>query len=295
MVMAIALNEICRFPESMNMIQAFRKNYHPAYNWLKSHSTASETPKFYKLAVDFMRKTTNSELPPVNVVSEWIRSPVFLSNQERLNLLIRERNLTNELSEQGKNEQRQAALNLIKKAKEIRKKLSLEKINLKPGEELSAELLADLISLREDRIHFQRLRRAGGVWRVILSRYLKGVPATQAKITSTISKEFARLNTRMLTQLEEIAENNELIEVEIFNEASEDMIWQNAHPDYKELAKSIKQSSIREEAAKVWNWGTTKGGLDGRGEIWEDEVGSLTADLTDNCDNKDKYLALKGK
>ncbi|MEO5969976.1 MAG: hypothetical protein ABIQ95_08615, partial [Bdellovibrionia bacterium] len=293
MVMSIALNEICRFPESMNMIEAFRKNYRTAYSWLKAHTSEASTSQFYKLVIAFMKRVPSPDAPPINVGSEWTRSPVFLANQERLNLLIRERTLTSQLSEQGKSEQRSTALNLITKAKDIRKRLSLAKIKLKPGEEISDKLLTEIKTLREDRVHFGRLKNAAGVWRVILTRYQTSVPATQAKLIATISKEISRLNTRMLTQLDEIAENNELIEVEIYNAASEDMIWQNAHQDYKEIAKTLKQNSRSEQAAKVWNWGTTDGGLDGRGEVWEDEVGSLSADLTDNCDNKDKYLAIK--
>jgi hypothetical protein len=295
MVMSIALNEICRFPESMNMIGAFRKNYHPAYVWLTAHSAEANTPQLYKLAISFMKKAQTPDVPPVNIGSEWIRSPVFLANQERLNLLIRERKLTSQLSEQGKSEQLSSTLNLILKAKDLRKRLNLAKIKLKPGEEISEKLIAEVNNLRNDRIHLQRLKGAGGIWRIILTRYQASVPATQAKLALTISKEISRLNQRMLTQLEEIAENNELIEVEIYNAASEDMIWQNAHPDYKEIAKTLKQNSHSEQAAKVWNWGTTDGGFDGRGEVWEDEVGSLSADLTDNCDNKDKYLAIKSK
>lgn len=293
MVMSIALNEICRFPESMNMIEAFRKNYRNAYTWLKAHSSAVNTANLYKLAIAFMKKSPSEDIPPVNVGSEWTRSPVFLANQERLNLLIREHGLTNQLSEQGKAEQYSTALALVKRAKEIRKKLSLAKIILKPGEEIPEKLLAEVRILRQDRVHFQRLKNAGGIWRVILTRYQASVPATQAKLKMVISKEIARLNQRMFTQLEEISENNELIEVEIYNAASEDMIWQNAHQDYKDIAKTIKQNSRAEQAAKVWDWGSTNGGFDGRGEVWEDEVGSLSADLTDNCDNKDKYLTLK--
>jgi hypothetical protein len=100
----------------------------------------------------------------------------------------------------------------------------------------------------------------------------------------------------MHTQLQEIAENNQLIEIEIFQGASQDIIWQNAHPEYKKVAQDLNEDQKKEESAKVWDWGRAPAqSEDGeeRVEIWEDELGSFKANLFDNCSNKDKYLALK--
>jgi hypothetical protein len=98
----------------------------------------------------------------------------------------------------------------------------------------------------------------------------------------------------MLTRLDEIAENNQLIEVEIYNGASKDIIWQNAHPEYKEMAKKFNDDENKESAAAVWDWGRSPAALsDDAGEIWEDELGSFKARLFDNCGSKDRYLAIK--
>src|SRR6185437_5883858 len=100
-------------------------------------------------------------------------------------------------------------------------------------------------------------------------------------------------NVRMLTQLDEIAENIQLIEVEIYNGASQDIIWQNAHPDYKKIAEQMKDQREAVERSKTWDWGREVAGSDDSQEIWEDELGSFKANLFDNCSSKDKYIAIR--
>ena len=174
------------------------------------------------------------------------------------------------------------------------KKVRSEKIKAKNGEGLSTKLLGEIDDLKRELVRFRHIKGAAPVWRKILANYQTRVPKIQKDMVDGINSEIARLNRRMYSELQEISENNELIEVEILNGASDDLIWQNAHPGYKEAAKKMKQLGGQAQADKVWNWGTTQGGLDGRGEIWEDEIGSLRADLYDNCESKDKYLAVGG-
>ena len=65
----------------------------------------------------------------------------------------------------------------------------------------------------------------------------------EKKLVARINADLDARTLRMLDQLEEIAENVQLIEIEIYNGASHDIIWQNAHPDYKEIAKKMKHIS----------------------------------------------------
>ena len=101
------------------------------------------------------------------------------------------------------------------------------------------------------------------------------------------------MNVQMLREIREVADNNQLIEVEIYNGSSNDIIWQNTHSDYRKIANQMKEEENRGLNEKVWDWGNIQGGLDGSGEIWEDELGSFKATLFDNCKSKNKYLALK--
>jgi hypothetical protein len=130
-----------------------------------------------------------------------------------------------------------------------------------------------------------------------LANHQKQAPGIEKKHTADIESDLKIRTDRMLTQLQEVAENIQLIEVEIYNGASEDIIWQNAHPGYKKVAKDLdNEDADRAPASKVWDWGRTRIASDNDNvEVWEDELGSFKADMVDNCSSKDKYLALKGR
>ena len=294
MVMAMALNEMCYFPESLKIVKKFRKDYSSSYYWLKEQSkTLSSQPSvLYRLAVDFARNSPEMKVP-LPVASEWVRSPSFLNNQERINLVLRERQTSEKLSKQGLQEQRTRAQLLVQTIRKIKVQIQKTRIKMAANDSLPSDLIKKIEEIKKGITDYRRIKAAAPIWRkMVASNQIRGQTTIDTSI-SKISSFIVRLNQRMLGQLEEIAENNELLEVEIFNGASEDMIWQNAHPDYKKLAQTHRTLRNEGPTDQVWDWGNTVGGLDGRGEIWEDEVGSLTANLQNHCDNKDKYLAIK--
>src|SRR5262249_10091304 len=85
---AMALNELCLFPESLQMIQTFRKSYERSYHWLKDH-VGKNAPKrsehLYPLALGYLKGDNKKEVPE-RVASEWIRSPIFQARQQSINV-----------------------------------------------------------------------------------------------------------------------------------------------------------------------------------------------------------------
>jgi tetratricopeptide (TPR) repeat protein len=300
MVMAMAMNELCQYPESVKAIHTFRKNYESSYRWLNNWLNAggANASKLYETSVDFIkRKPVNV---PERVASEWVRSPLFIASQDEINMYFDERDATPRLGKSAASEQRQMGQDILKKARELKPQLKIAKMKLKPGQTIPAYLVKDLADLKDEVVHWRRMQLAAPVWSVVSKNFLAGVPTHEGKLIAKINAEIKTKNLRMMTQLEEIAENIQLIEVEIYNGASEDIIWQNAHPDYKDVAKQFKADQGL-APDQVWNWGrslanenadenpdTSQGP-----EIWEDELGSFKANLFDNCSSKDKYLSLR--
>jgi hypothetical protein len=289
MVMSMALNEICQYPESLKAINGFRRGYEQAYRYLSAWNSSPERPAIYPIAVQFLKRQAKI---PVRVGSEWVRSPLFISHQDEINLLFDEKDNTAKLSKSGASEQRKLGAQVRGMSKELKAKIRLARSMMKPGDDLPASVRNDLSRLRKVLTHYGRFRRAAPTWRVILTNFQKMTGPQEKKLVDRINTDLASRSVKMLHQLEEIAENNQLIEVEIYNGASQDIIWQNAHPDYKELAKNMKDEQHK-SAQKVYDWGVVANATDEGGEIWEDELGSFKADLYDNCSSKDKYLALK--
>ena len=147
----------------------------------------------------------------------------------------------------------------------------------------------------QDLIHLKRLKIAADHWRKFKTQDDLLAQSIRKSSIQAITQTVLKLNRRMLTQLNEIAENNDLIEVEILNGASQDLIWQNAHPNFRQVTERMKSKSRSSESATVWNWGNTRIAPGESNEIWEDEIGSLSADISDQCENREKYLQVQAK
>ena len=289
MVMAMALNEICQYPESVRAIRQFQKSYEPAHEWIQA---ASGLDNLYPQAVAYIKKTGTA---PRTVASEWARSPIFISNQGELNLLIDEKASSAGLSKAGSAEQDHLVAQMLELLKGLVPDFAFAKKEQKEGEELPAKLVADLRKLRKQLISYYRLRKAAPIWRTVLAKHEERAPKIKERRLAEINRDLKSRTENMKIALEEIAENIQLVEVEIYNGASQDIIWQNAHPGYKEIAKKMKDEKAKAAREQVLDWGRTLASNDEETEVWEDELGSFKADLFDNCSSKDKFLALRIK
>ncbi len=301
MVMAMALNELCQYPESVRTVNLFRKQYETSWRWLNhwkqgknqesspAADNAAESMSLYQLAVAHVKK---QKKVPERIGGEWVRSPLFISSQDEINLLIDEKQGCDQLGHRGANEQNLMYDRILKFAGDLKIKIASFRKQSKERQELPKSLRNDLVKLKRQIIRFERMRQAAPVWQVILDNYRNQAPQIQTKNLAKIEQDLKQRSLRMLAQIEEVAENIQLIEVEIYNGASQDIIWQNAHPDYKKIASQFKEEN-RAPASLVWNWGKLPANIEDGGEMWEDELGSFKANLFNNCSSKDKYLALK--
>jgi tetratricopeptide (TPR) repeat protein len=293
MVMAMAMNELCQFPDSIRAIHQFRKGYKSSYEWLDSWIKNPKSINLYREAIAYIRKQSKV---PDRIASEWIRSPIFYSNQEEINLLFAEKRSGSEMVQMGSHETRELAGEIRKLNSSLKLKIVDARRRLGEDDPLPQSLIGELEGLKERIRQYQNVRYAASTWRLIVKNHNLSIPQIEKALMAKIERFLLDRNHKMHTQLQEIAENNQLIEIEIFQGASQDIIWQNAHPEYKKVAQDLNEDQKKEESAKVWDWGRAPAQAeDGeeRVEIWEDELGSFKANLFDNCSNKDKYLALK--
>src|SRR5581483_11132653 len=123
MVMAMALNELCQYPESVRAIQLLRKHYEQPYKWLSEWAQAEVDGKrrnLYQLAVEFLKKQGKT---PERVASEWVRSPLMIADQDEVNLLFDEREATAALGRSGVLEQRRIGEAIVKLARDLKPRL----------------------------------------------------------------------------------------------------------------------------------------------------------------------------
>jgi hypothetical protein len=295
MVMAMALNELCQYPESVRSVQLLRKHYEAPYQWLNSWATSAKDGKrrnLYPLAVEYLRKAGTT---PQKIASEWVRSPLVISSQEELNLVFDERDSQLSLARSAVVEQRRIGNEIVRLARDLKPRLIAHKPRSGRSDDLPPTVRADLEKVYSFVAQFRRLQQAAPTWMAVLGNYKRKASSLEKVLMARINQDLENRSLRMLAQLEEVAENIQLIEVEIYNGASQDIIWQNAHPDYKDVARKMKDDAMKASNEKVWDWGRAPAGEADEHEIWEDELGSFKANLYNNCSSKDKYLALKLK
>ncbi len=291
MVMAMAFNELCLFPESLKAIQSFKKTYGPAYLYLDQYygDNAKPLPRFYQLAIQTVRK--QSDVPFI-VSGEWIRSPLFISRQTEINLAIAEISQHQTLVSQADKDMAALSKEVLDQAKLIEQELQKNK-NQDADSPLPEQLAEQLRELKSQLQVVNRYVQAFNVLKKLAHQQKKRANDAQTSSIAAIEKSLQAITERMYIQLQEIADNNQLVEVEIYQGASQDIVWQNANPEYKKMSQKMADKS--KNSQKTWDWGKTSAGLSVSGknsEIWEDELGSFQADVIDNCESKDKFLAL---
>jgi hypothetical protein len=99
LVVSIALNESCNFPEAMDSVRHFKRSYAKAYRWLMTYGKAptSGAPPARSLYEQLVQGLKTRRNVPDRVLTEWLRSPLFLASQDELNLLLDEKTAQLEL------------------------------------------------------------------------------------------------------------------------------------------------------------------------------------------------------
>jgi len=299
MIMSIAFNELCQYPHSLRAIEIFKKNYIPTYLWLKKWD--KDKAKLYPLVVQFIKKSQqkdkseNTNLIPFPIVSEWIRSPLFLASQEEINLIERENIAIQKISQNSHHLKLKKLKELLTLAQQTRKNYLLTK---QKGDEIDSSLKKDLSLLQINVIHYYRFRQAAPIWKKMTTHFIEQSKRKENHLLTNIEKHLKKITLDMIKQLNWIAENTQLIKVEIFNGGSHDLIWNNVHPDYEENAEETHRQSKKTSQKNVWHWGEAMTHLDSTDEIWEDELDSFKAEIFDNCQEKEKAknrsLTMKG-
>lgn len=290
MVAAMALNELCMFQDSIRTIQAFINDYGTSFEWLNRNKSKKD---LYPEVIRFIKDPKATGIP-MKVGTEWLRSPGFLSRQLELNRLIDHPKKLVDVQRKGYQEQMKLTSEFLAKTNDFIKKVQVAKLKLKPGEELSKELSEQYLNNKRELRRLVRYYRSSKIWKNLSRKYEKRIPTYRKMVVEQVNKDLFAVNKQLLQTLNNVRENSDWIEVEIYNGASQDLVWKEAHPDFDKVSKEI-DTAIEEEApaSQVWSWGRFQGAEIEQAEIWEDEVGALKADIRNECDKKNKYLKLK--
>jgi hypothetical protein len=280
MVMSMAFNETCHYPEAMRASELLKQQYNPVYQWLLKHQKVSDNELYGKLVLALKKESD----VPYRLSSEWIRSPNFISRQEEINALLKMGDRNKELVALGAQKQRQRVVELLKLVKEIKK--DVEGVHkLEPDRAQMPDWVEQkLAGLRSKLLEYEALRGFAPMWQAAekananLSRQRRQVLVTE------IQKHIRRTNQRVLSQIRDIYDNLKFVEVEIYQGATQDMIISHSHPEYDKKIAALKESRGYGLKSNELNWGQISTEELGRSEIWEDELGGFKANLPNKCE-----------
>lgn len=287
MVAAMALNELCMYQDSIRTIQAFINDYGKSFEWL--HQNQKNKELYAELLKHFKKQST----VPTKIATEWMRSPAFLVRQEEINRLIEHPKRLQEIRSKGYSEQVRVTNDFILKTAKFLNDVKTAKLHKKVGEDFSDKLNAQYLTMKRDLRRLTRFYRSSKIWKNLARNYERQIPGQRVKIVDLINKDLMAANKSMLTALNNVRENSDWIEVEIYNGASQDLVWKEAHPDFEKVSAEMEETTEEAPGSTVWKWGRFLASEMELAEVWEDEVGALKADISNNCDKKDRYLKLK--
>ncbi len=284
MVAAISLVEICQFPAALRTVGTFKKNYEFTYQWLREHTEnkASQSEPLYPRAVSYLRGKRSGV--PQKVISEWIKSPAFLRGQQAINFSFRETKKIPKLIAQADNYVAAKAAeievfiatadeNVLRAASESAESDEDAVNQEKPIERTLANEVAKVSELKNAEAMHQRLTEALPHWQAALDSYDELALEQRDQIMGNIEAEFRALNKRLLSRLEAVMSNNELIEAEIYSGAGTDLVRQNANAELTPAKNSDRRN---------YDWVISRR-KDGKEEVWEDELGTMKAKLENYC------------
>jgi hypothetical protein len=283
LVTAMSLNELCRYPEALKIVENLNSHYRATWHYLKEENKKNT---LYSTAVELI-KNPNSQLAkqiPKDVLSEWLHSSVFLKYQASLNNLIKEDQNASILAKSYQQEQKDDIEALLKKIVRINEKL-FELQNDKHPELKLPALRKEASLLRKDFIQLKNFITMKPIFASIYKKFTQDKKMLSQDWVQKINEHLFLLNKSLLKRLEYVVFNTQALTAEIFDDAGKDIIWKNAHPQAAKKAESAARFN-----QDTYDWGNSQWSLTNTGEIWQDELNALTAKLTDKCKDQNKYI-----
>jgi tetratricopeptide (TPR) repeat protein len=131
----------------------------------------------------------------------------------------------------------------------------------------------------------------GAALKAVLEDYGKTLVQRRRELAKSIETELVSTTFRMQKRLAAVLDNSLLVEGSVLNAASADMVWQSAHPEYQAWSRD-EEKKARAAVRRGVDWNTAGEYRLGntRTELWEDELGELSAVVVNTCASRDRFL-----
>ncbi len=130
-------------------------------------------------------------------------------------------------------------------------------------------------------------------WKAPIASFYKTIKGRQTDVATRLNKVLKTVNKRLAANVGRLIENTQLLEIEIFDAAGEDMVWRNVNGEYMKWA--ARQPDEKRAPNLYWEWGEIPVDPASKDEVWEDELGWTLGNVDDECRLKNRYKQLKAR
>jgi hypothetical protein len=114
------------------------------------------------------------------------------------------------------------------------------------------------------------------------------IVARRNQLIQEIRVSLRERNRRMFDTLNKTAENLQLVEAETYELIGDKLIAESGPGAAGGKSKALRKpgNEDKKNERPTWDWGSYKASEDDKGEVWEDELGALRANLKKTCDSQ---------
>lgn len=287
MVLAMALNESCHYPAALKTVQRFKKKWESPSQWLEAETSH---PQPLLPRVRLLMKGQKSM--PVTLGWELIRSPAYLSSEGLAVELKQMGPRLEKLRDEARSEQLKLAREILNLNERISREIREFRSKTNDGD-LSPSILKRIAELRDSWKSYRALRRSTAPLKNMAGFARSNAINVSTSLEKKLESELRRRLGRMSGRLEDVVDNLALMEIEILDGASRDLVWRNSHPEAAETIR--KRLAGLQNETPTWNWGSALTQLEAddwgeNEEVWEDELGAHVVALSNRCIQREKQL-----
>ena len=275
LVLSMALNELCRYPEAQQALNLLRKTYSESAVFFEKSNPATLTLESIALqTLGKKRSIDPSQLQrmPRQLETELLASPVFQESQREKKLWRDELDALAGLSDRARREQNELAAEIVRLSKDIKSALGAKKPD-------RTAIRAKVVALRDMLRTEKKFRESAPFGKALISKQRKDHAMALVRLEKQVQRDLALRLDEKKQLLTEVVEQASLVEIEVQQGGGKDIILTHARGDQAGSAAPRD----RQSGAHQWNWGSRSTASLGDGEVWEDELGGFEADLVSRC------------
>lgn len=258
-VRTVGYLNLCQYGDGMHVLSDMNKRYSPWKKKLEDYKLShKDSMNYYDTVKNWAKNADLKEVDglPRSFIVELARHPAFTNIQKQINNFEDEASRFNNVSMTLIKMERE----LIAKQTEASKQLASKK-----SEGAEAKLLSYRIQhhiAKKARVSIKNLR----------AQSFARIEKEKATLRVQASKALQHRYGEMLTSLDKVLDQNEVLQYELYSGAGEHIRYQMAGGDVND--KERPELKVEQEKSLNWKF---------KGEVWEDEVGHYRSSLKNVC------------